>query len=404
VLVVLDSSVAAMVLPIQPDIFKGVGLTIALTAFLVQISNALFRLTQLFSAPYLGYLADKIGRKPVFLLATIGSFFSYLILIPLNAPAMFANRLFDGASNGFYTAVRSAITDISHGKKELERNLGMLSSLAALGLILGPAIAASLGFWNLEFLPQNNLRLILAALTIILINIALASAFTETLPEHIGKPMKFRGQMPTEHGAEIITEKFRYKDLLPRFKRIWREDRDLGYLMVMEFLMVACLSYYFYFVSYVELKLGMTIFDVAIFMIYFGVVLGSVHFVFFKYINHLLNKRLVLIATSSIGTVSLIAYSFVDSRFWLYALVPLDIISASLIDSVIHAVIGKRLPEAERGSLNGLMQGFSGVIAFVAPLIVGLIALGTGNISAPFYFFAACIFGVSLFAWRLGEV
>jgi MFS transporter, DHA1 family, tetracycline resistance protein len=364
-----------MVLPIQPQIFA----VLALPTFWVQISNALFRLTQLFSAPFLGYLADKWGRKPVFLMATGGTFFSYLIVLPLNVPAMFANRLFDGASNGFYTAVRSAITDISKNAKALERNLGMLSSLAAIGIIIGPALSAVFGLWDLQFLPSKNVTLIVAALILALINIVIASAIRETKPIYTKKQQQ-----------SIVSERFKYSELLPKFIKIWRERRQLGLLIIMELLMVSCLSYYFYFINFVTYSsLKFQPIDISFFMIYFGLMIGIVHFIFFKYISHRFNKKNLLIFGSVVGSIALFSYGFVSQKWMLYALVPLDIISVSLLDGIIQGMIGKKLLENEIGSVNGLVQGFSGIVAFISPVVAALLSLlGVGF---PFFWFGFCL-------------
>jgi MFS transporter, DHA1 family, tetracycline resistance protein len=383
---VVDSSIAAMVLPIQPQIFAVLGAT---AVFWVQISNALFRLTQLFSAPFLGYVADKWGRKPVFLLATVGTFISYLLVLPLNVPAMFANRLLDGSSNGFYTAVRSAITDISTNNKSLERNLGMLSSLGAIGVILGPSFSAILGLWEVGFLPSRNITLIVAALTLALFNIALAAAFVETKPNDV-KNKKY----------SIISEKFRYKELIPKFIKIWRERRQLGLLILMELLMVSCLTYYFYFINFVTYSaLKFDPLDISYFMIYFGLLIGVVHFIFFKYISHRINKKIFLIIASIIGSIALFSYGMVTQKWMLYAIVPIDIISVSLMDGVIQGMIGKKLLENERGSVNGLVQGFSGVLAFISPVVAAI--LGLIGVGVPFYWFAFCLLLVFFISLKL---
>lgn len=385
---VIDSSIAAMVLPIQPQIFA----VLAFPAFWVQISNALFRLTQLFSAPFLGYLADKWGRKPIFLLATGGTFLSYLIVLPLNVPAMFANRLLDGSSNGFYTAVRSSITDISKNTKELTRNLGMLSSLAAVGLILGPALSAIFGLWDIRFLPSKNITLIVAALFLALINISIASAIKETKPS-----------VTLNKSKSILTEKFRYSELIPKFIKIWRERKQLGLLIVMELLMVSCLSYYFYFINFVTYSsLKFDPLDISFFMIYFGVMIGVVHFVFFKFISHRINKKVLLIFCSILGSISLFSYAFVSEKWLLYALVPIDIISVSLMDGIIQGLIGKQLLENERGSVNGLVQGFSGIVAFISPVIAAFLSLF--GVGIPFFWFGGCLVIMFFIILKLKEV
>ncbi len=397
ILVVIDSIIAAMVLPIQPQIFSG----LQRAAFWITISNALFRLTQLFSAPLLGHLTDKWGRKPVFLLATSGTFFSYLILLPLNVPAMFANRLLDGSSNGFYTAVRSAITDIS-SEKTMVRNLGLLSSLAAIGLVIGPALSATLGLWDNNLLSSKNITLLATALLLALINIAIASAIKETKPI-LTKVKTLKNYFVEEASNVIITERFRYSKLIPQFIHIWNTNRTLGYLIVMELLMVSVLTYYFYFISFVSYSLlNFTTLDIALFMIYFGLFIAFVHFGYFKFLEKKLPKKPTLIFCILLGVVVLISYPFVTKKWMLYALVPFDIISVSLLDGIIQGLIGKFLPEEKRGSINGLIQGFSGVIAFISPVIAAFLTFF--GVGVPFYWFASCLLAILYFVFKLKHI
>jgi MFS transporter, DHA1 family, tetracycline resistance protein len=132
-------------------------------------------------------------------------------------------------------------------------------------------------------------------------------------------------------------------------------------------------------------------------MIYFGLTIGLVHFIFFKYISHKLNKKKLLIFGSIVGSVALFGYAFVTQKWMLYALVPLDIISVSLLDGVIQGMIGKKLLENEIGSVNGLIQGFSGIVAFLSPVVAALLSLlGVG---VPFFWFGfclVCLFGITL--------
>lgn len=385
-----------MVLPIQPQIFAG----LTMAAFWVSISNALFRLTQLFSAPFLGYLTDKWGRKPVFLLATSGTFFSYLIMLPLNVPAMFANRLLDGSSNGFYTAVRSAITDIST-KKKLAQNLGLLSSLAAVGVIVGPGISSILGLWDVRFLPSKNITLLATALLLALINITIASAIQETKPKSKIQT-ELNEYLKEETENPIITEKFEYSKLVPQFMQIWKENKQLGYLIIMELLMVSVLTYYFYFISFVSYSsLKFNAVDISFFMVYFGLMIGFVHFGYFKYLSNKLSSKTVILFGSFVGVLVLIAYAFINRNWMLYALVPFDIVSVSLIDGVIQGQIGKHLPEDRRGSINGLVQGFSGVIAFISPVIAAFLSLF--GVGVPFIWFAFCLMLVGFFGLKLSD-
>ena len=61
----------------------------------------IFSLVQLFSAPIIGKLSDRFGRKPVLLVSIIGTAIGYFVTGAAYAPWMlFLGRMIDGASGG----------------------------------------------------------------------------------------------------------------------------------------------------------------------------------------------------------------------------------------------------------------------------------------------------------------
>jgi DHA1 family tetracycline resistance protein-like MFS transporter len=401
-----------------PDFVRGLKYSV----FWYALSISLFRLTQLFTAPILGYLADKWGRKPIFLLATSGTFVSYLLMTPLNLPALLANRLIDGSTNGFYTAVRAAITDLST-PKNLAKNLGVLGALGAIGVVLGPALGAVLiGHGPLQYSLTGNQRILFIALFLALVNIVLSLFIKETLPSRTKKQTavqvarqakldKLKEEIIEENsqvenidmidGELVVSNRFRYQDIWPQFVQICHNQRSLGILILIEILTVIIYSYYQYFLIFADKRLHFQPQDVALFMIYIGVCIGITQIVFFRFIFNRLNPKMTLIFSSLVGGLVLICYSFVQVAWQLYFFAIFDVISLSLIGGIVQGQIGHLSPPHKRGSIVGLVQGFSGIVAFLNPLIYGY--LGQKNINLPFFWFALCAFLVTILAFQLDD-
>jgi len=142
-IVLIDIIAGSIMWPVWPQFVRDYNHP----ELLLAMGTAIFIGLQLITAPLLGSLSDVKGRKPVFIITAIGTFFSNLLLIPRNAMAYFSNRGADGLTNEVYAAVRSSITDLSD-EKNLLRNMGLEGAVVSLGFILGPLLASGilLGF------------------------------------------------------------------------------------------------------------------------------------------------------------------------------------------------------------------------------------------------------------------
>jgi DHA1 family tetracycline resistance protein-like MFS transporter len=113
------------------------------------------------SAPWLGKLSDRFGRRPILLVSQVGTIVSYLLLVfaaPLGAllehvgvplgiaggvVVMYLARLLDGVTGGNISVAGAYASDSSQ-PSERTRALGWIGGASGLGHLLGPALAAVL--------------------------------------------------------------------------------------------------------------------------------------------------------------------------------------------------------------------------------------------------------------------
>ena len=396
-MVVVDTAIQAIAIPIFPEFVKDVPNG----NFWFGFSIALFRFMQLISGPVFGWIADKYSRKVVFVSAAIGTFIANIVALPIKLPFLLANRTIDGSMNGFYVAVRSSITDMSN-KSNLNTRLGLLGATGAIGIIVGPAMGTLLIFSGLlnNYIDQNR-QLFALALLLGLVNIIMALSFKETNPKKAlaGSEEKLLDSDPVIDGGLPVTEKIEYKNLISDFKDLWKNNRVLAKLGVMELLITLVLGYYSYFIIYVQNVFGFEPVDTAIFMMFAGIMIALSQSVFFLYLIKKVNVKKSLIFCSTAGIILMIAYGSVNQIWMLYALVFLDIVSVTPISGLIQGQIGHLSPENKRGRVVGLIQGFAGIIAFTNPLIFGI--LSEFSIQLPFFWFALGSFGLLIIALGL---
>jgi MFS family permease len=174
--VAIDLIGFGIVLPILPLYAKRFGAGPWAGAAIV----ATFSLAQFVAAPLWGRLSDRIGRKPVIVLALCGTAVGSLITGLAGAlPLLFLGRAVDGASGSSYAVAQAAATDLA-APSERPRLLGLLGAAFGVGFVAGPIIGgfASLGSTKLPFFIAAGL----AALNAVVALVRLPETRTERTP------------------------------------------------------------------------------------------------------------------------------------------------------------------------------------------------------------------------------
>ncbi len=142
----LDMLALGMIIPVLPlliEMFRG-GDT-ASAARTVGVFATSWAAVQLFAAPLLGSLSDRLGRRPVILLSNFGLGLDYVLMAV--APSLgwlFAGRLLSGVTSASVPTAYAYIADVTPPDRRA-RAYGVLGAAFGIGFILGPAIGGLLG-------------------------------------------------------------------------------------------------------------------------------------------------------------------------------------------------------------------------------------------------------------------
>lgn len=105
---------------------------------------AAFSLCQLATAPLLGRLSDRVGRRPVLALSLAGSVAGFALLAISSAfPIVLLSRMIDGCSAGNVAMCYAAVLD-SEREDERRRGIPALGAAAGVGVVAGLGLGAFL--------------------------------------------------------------------------------------------------------------------------------------------------------------------------------------------------------------------------------------------------------------------
>lgn len=140
--VAIDVIGLGIIIPVLPIYVESFGLS----AFSVALLFSAYSLFSFLSAPFLGALSDKIGRRPVLIASIASTSLGWFIFaLGHSMPLLLLGRIIDGLAAGNISTAQSSISDISKDAKERAGNLGIIGMIFGFGFIVGPFIGGMLG-------------------------------------------------------------------------------------------------------------------------------------------------------------------------------------------------------------------------------------------------------------------
>ncbi len=152
-IVFLDMAGLGLLSPVIPTII-GEFRTDALTIGLLQ---TMYSSAQFFSSPLLGAWSDRFGRRPILLVAFLGSAITYLVFGW--APALwvlFAGRLVDGLTGANIGTSQAYVADIT-APAQRSRAMGLAGAALGVGFVVGPLVGYVLA--RLGYAPSTQVFL-----------------------------------------------------------------------------------------------------------------------------------------------------------------------------------------------------------------------------------------------------
>lgn len=340
---------------------------------------ATYSLFQLLSAPILGELSDKYGRRPILLFSIGGTALSFGLLgVATTLPMLFISRIIDGASGGNIATAQAYIADIT-SKEERTASMGIMMAAFSLGFIIGPAVGGLLSVYGygVPALVAGAVALIATILTYLY------------LPES-HTPSK---EVMNSPKRPLIV--FNIRDFYDALTH-----PSVGLLLTISFLMMFAFSLMQgTFALFTEQSLHLTAKTNGFLFAYLGLVGIAIQLVFLKKITQFLSERVaIVIALLSMGlSLLLIAYS--NTIVSLYVAITFLALGNGIAGPVIMGLTSKLTPDNEQGSVAGMNQSVGSMARLVGP-ITGTLLYSMLGTRSPYLIATAILSVAALFAFK----
>ncbi len=142
--VFIDFLGLSFILPLYPELASKFGLS----ATLITVLSASYALMQFIFSPILGRLSDRVGRKAILVITSLGTAASFLLFGWASSVwLIFVSRILNGIFGSSVAVAQAYIADVT-GKHERTEGMGTIGAALGLGLIVGPAMSGFLGHFG----------------------------------------------------------------------------------------------------------------------------------------------------------------------------------------------------------------------------------------------------------------
>lgn len=347
----------------QPDSeFLSPGISDTLRGAYLGILLATMPLTQFFSAPLLGMLSDRYGRKKVIIPSLFAGCFGYLIALyacfASSLSLLLLSRIAIGISAGTVAVINAAVADISTGEDKA-KNFGFLNMAMGLGFAVGPLLGGIFSTWNIGFIQGYSVVFLGAAL-MTLVNLVSVVLFLEDHYTPSG-----RQEFNLMQGIANIRGAFLSKNL--RF--------------VYAAIFFACVGWSFYWEFIPVTWIVQHRFDPETIGYCFAYGAG----VYSLSCGFLIGPVVKRFSTKQVLFYGLMGCSFAigmllihTSTAWLWIYIPLQQFCIALFWPTAATLISNSVDEAEQGQALGVFTSVESMAFAISPLLAGpLLGLST---------------------------
>ncbi|WP_203995373.1 MFS transporter [Virgisporangium aurantiacum] len=366
VLTMLTTAGMTVVLPVLPFVVLRYVPDQGSLALWVGILEGVNGLCAFLVAPFLGALSDRVGRRPIIILAAFGAALGYLLFgIGGAIWVLLLGRIIQGITAGDLPALFAYLADITPPDQRARR-FGLLGALSGIGTMIGPAVGGLLAAVNVDF-PVFVTAGIAATIGVV-------SFFL--LPESLPAERRARAvKLDDLHPVRVLTGAF--------------ARTELRALLIGIILVTVPFSFFVNNFSVLALdSIGWTATKIGLLTAFVGIIDIVIQGALLGFLLRRLGERGVLIAgivTQATGILALAVVASLLAQPWLFIVGTLVLAAGQgAAQATMDGVASNAVGPDEQGWLAGAIQSITSGIGVVAPLLAGLLYSSVAH-SAPYW-------------------
>jgi len=324
---------------------------------------SVYSFAQLIFSPIWGGLSDRIGRRPIMLLSTLGASMAYVVfaLSPSYA-ILFFSRLLAGVMGGNISTAQAYVADVTTHDNRAQ-GMGLIGAAFGIGFTVGPAVATVLihpHFLNFFHISEAHRFMVpgfFAAGMSLLSFVLVLTKLKETVrpgavEKHSMKP-------------SIFTITF-WRSMVKK------ESAGVPYLFLMLLVSMFLISFshsnlYSSFPLYCKEELGLGAKDVGLFFVVMGLVAIVIQGGMMKMLTKRFGEKVLFLTGCMVMAVGLALIPFAPSKAWLIVVLVVMSIGGSLNTPALQSLISKEAPPDQVGGTMGTAQGMGGLGRAIGP-------------------------------------
>jgi DHA1 family tetracycline resistance protein-like MFS transporter len=379
--VMIDLIGFGIVLPLMPFYASEFGASPVMIGLLYSI----YSVAQLIFSPIWGGWSDRIGRRPIMLLSTLGASVAYILFgLADTFTLLMLSRLLAGVMGGNISTAQAYIADVT-SVEDRARGMGLIGAAFGIGFVMGPALAAalihpsipafadSMGYSGVSaWLTEHSFAIpaffasILSFLSFLMVYFKLE----ETVVKDSG----------VTHGAKdgVFTKAY-WKKLAAT-----GSGSSSGYVLILLMGAMFILSFgqsslYSAFPLFCEAVLGMSAGQVGIQFFWLGIITAVIQGGLIRPLTKVFREETLFLTGNVLMALGLFLLGTASSIPQLTAYLALMAVGHSLNLPTVTSLISQKADPLRMGAAIGATQGLSGLGRAIGPTWGGfLFGIGVG--------------------------
>ena len=391
-------ALATVFLAILIDLM-GFGIVLPLLPFYASAFNAppvaigllysVYSLCQLIFSPIWGGISDRIGRRPIMLMSTLGASFAYLLFgLAHSLPLLFLSRLIAGIMGGNISTAQAYVADVTTAE-DRARGMGLVGAAFGIGFVMGPAIGTLLihpAFLNLFRITIDN-EFALPGFFAALLSLGSFVFIFFKLPESVEK-------------GHVVHHSFLKRSIFSKgfWSFISGTSHTFPWLVGCMFLLsFAQASLYSSFPLFCKYQLSLSAERVGMLFVYMGVIAILIQGGLTKTLAKRYGEQKLFYVGSIAMALGLVSIPFALRESVLLVALTVMTVGASLMGPALNSLISKEADPHQVGATMGASQGMASLGRVLGPTWGGF--LYDMQFKIPFLLTAFCFsFAISVAA------